>query len=184
MGETALCVQLGDCSYNCVIMWHIWVVALPKTLLQGEEVLLVAGGEPCAISCAGTGWCTSTIQRLKPKCQDCAPPWGFCHTPMQGILLPEYPTPALRLQRYMEFAGRNTTKWNHCIWKCVFSCPKSSVHKQNVQALVFNGESADEVTWKYIKHRERHFTAKPQKYIDSRKQRILNHSCAQKNYYV
>lgn len=65
--EKQLCVQLGDCSYNSVIMWHIWMVALPKALLQGEEVLLAAGGEPCPMSCGGTGWCTSTIHHLKPE---------------------------------------------------------------------------------------------------------------------
>lgn len=134
--EKQLCVQLGDCSYNSVIMWHIWMVALPKALLQGEEVLLAARGEPCPMSCGGTGWCTSTIHHLKPE-------WSastVLHpgaSATQRILLPEYPTPAARVQRYMEFAGRNTTKWNHCIWKCVFSCPKSSVHKQNCKGYMY-----------------------------------------------
>lgn len=136
-GETALCtagrLQLQLCHY---------VTHLDGGLAQGS--LTGRGG-----SAGSRGralpyvlWGNRVMHQHNPssetrvKCQHCAPPWGFCHTPRE-YCCQNTPHKSARVQRYMEFAGRNTTKWNHCIWKCVFSCPKSSVHKQNCKCYMY-----------------------------------------------
>lgn len=135
-----LCVCSSESAATIVPLCDIfgWL-PLPKTLLQGEEVLLAVQGSALPYILWGNRvmHLHNPAPKTRIKCQDYSPPWGFCHTPMQGILMPEYPTPAGRLQRYIEFAGRNTTKWDHCIWKCVFSCPKSSVHMQNCKGYTY-----------------------------------------------
>lgn len=96
---------------------------------QGESPALCPVGEQGDALAQSIIWNQSEVPAL------CSTLGLLPHS--QRILLPEYPTPAARVQRYMEFAGRNTTKWNHCIWKCVFSCPKSSVHKQNCKCYMY-----------------------------------------------
>lgn len=132
-GEMALCVQLGDCSYHGVIMWRVWVVAFPKTLSQGDGGSAGSTGESPALYPVGEQG--DALAQSSTRNQSQVP--GLCSTlgllphSHAGKLLPEYPTPAVRMQRYMEFGGTNTTIWDHCIWKCAFSCIKSSVHMQS-----------------------------------------------------